>query len=94
VGFNQQKIPFELILEDEDGQTVTQASEQGVEPVQFGGQFEVGRPPGLRPGRPIDLPLAVVVQPLSLQPAHRYTWRIRINDKSEDDWFLAFDTRA
>lgn len=42
-------------LLDEDGNTV----DLGSGPVQAEGHVEVGRPPGMKPGTPVDLPLVL-----------------------------------
>ena len=62
------------------------------QPVAFGGDFEVGRPPGLKPGTPLDFPVAMNSTPLPLEPG-RYEWRLTIDGKSHQDWTLAFTVR-
>jgi hypothetical protein len=57
------------------------------------GQFEVGRPPGLKPGSPLDFALAVNVPPLQLPPDSRYVWRLAIDGESDEDWYVGFTTR-
>jgi hypothetical protein len=54
--------------------------------------FEVGRPAGIKPGTPLDLPIAFNVGPLPLAPG-RYEWRLSINGRTDDDWRLAFTVR-
>ena len=61
--------------------------EDDEQPVAFGGEFEVGRPPGLKPGTPLDFPVAVNSTPLPLEPG-RYEWRLTIDGKSQEDWTL------
>lgn len=60
----------------------------------MGGDFEVGRPPGLTPGSDIDLPLAVNVGPLPLPPGARYTWRLQIDGETQEHWQLSFTVRS
>src|SRR5215510_6036406 len=50
-----------LVLIDADGAPVTVETEDGTEPLVFFDdvEFEVGRPAGVKPGTPLDLPLAV-----------------------------------
>jgi hypothetical protein len=84
---------WRLYLLDSDGGPVELPSEEGVQPVELGGDFEVGRPPGLRLGTPIDLPLAVNFGPLPLEPGNRYEWRLQIDGETGEDWRLAFSTR-
>ena len=58
-----------------------------------GGEFEVGRPPGLKPGTPLDFPVAVNSTPLPLEPG-RYEWRLTIDAGSREDWTLPFTVRG
>ena len=55
-------------------------------------EFEVGRPAGLKPGTPIDFPLAFNLGPLPLEPG-RYEWRLSIDGRTDDDWRLPFTVR-
>src|SRR5215218_5083668 len=76
----EHQFRFELI--DSDGQ-----------PVAIEGAFEVGRPVGVRPGTPIDVPLAINIGPLMLPPGGRFEWRLTIDGETSDEWRLAFSTR-
>lgn len=85
---------FELELFTEDGNPVQMPGPEGsLQPVRVDGDFEVGRPPGLRPGAPIDMPLAVNIGPLALPPDSRFTWRLTIDGKSQPEWQASFSTR-
>ena len=64
-----------------------------IQVVAFGGEFEVGRPPGLKPGTPLDFPVAVNSTPLPLEPG-RYEWRLTIDGASREDWTLPFTVRS
>jgi hypothetical protein len=64
-------------LVTEDGVPV----EQNGNPVQVEGQVEVGRPPGITPGTPIDAPIALRFNGLVLAPG-RYRWNFQINDET------------
>ena len=85
-------LRIELI--DADGRPILVGSpeDQG-KPVVIESHFEVGRPPGLRPGTPIDLAFAVNISPLPLPPGGRYEWRLTIDGHSEAHWHAAFSTR-
>jgi hypothetical protein len=84
---------FQVELLDADGEPVVLETDEGDEqPVAFGGDFEVGRPPGLKPGTPLDFPVAMNSTPLPLDPG-RYEWRLTIDDESRQDWTLAFTVR-
>jgi hypothetical protein len=84
---------FRLILVDADEQPVRFPAPSGEQPVQVEGQFEVGRPPGLKPGTPLDFAIAVNVPPLPLAPDGRYVWRLDVDGEADEDWFAAFTTR-
>jgi hypothetical protein len=81
-------------LLDSDGGAVAMGAEGEATPVVIESQFEVGRPPGLRPGTPIDLALAINLGPMPLPPGGRYEWRLSIDGRSEAHWHAAFSTRA
>jgi hypothetical protein len=94
------KVPWDeanrrhdLLVEllDADGQPIAVGPEE--RPVMIESQFEVGRPPGLRPGTPIDLAFAVNLGPVPLAPGGRYEWRLSIDGHSEAHWHAAFSTR-
>ena len=69
-------------------------TDDGSEPVVFFDDvpFEVGRPAGLKPGTPLDFPVAVNSGPLPLEPG-RYEWRLTIDGEADDDWRLPFSVR-
>jgi len=87
-----------LLIEllDEDGNPVlVEGPEEhgGQVPLQVTGEFEAGRPPGIKPGTPIDSALAVNFGPLPLEGGRRYQWRLSIDGETDEDWTLAFSTR-
>lgn len=86
---------FSVELLDADGSPVSFDDEDGEsdQVVAFGGEFEVGRPPGLKPGTPLDFPVAVNSTPLPLSPG-RYEWRLTIDNETRDDWRMPFTVRA
>jgi len=85
------KHMLRLELLDADGQPVIPpGAEEGL---FVEGEFEVGRPPGLKQGTPIDMPFAVNLGPIPLEPDSRYSWLLSIDGKTENDWRLAFSTR-
>ena len=85
---------FSVELLDSDGAPVVVESEEEEEqPVAFGGEFEVGRPPGIKPGTPLDFPVAVNSTPMPLEPG-RYEWRLTIDGSAREDWTLPFTVRA
>ena len=80
------KLPFSLQLEDADGRPVI----LGGGPVDMKSEFEVGRPPGLDPGSPIDASFQLSVQPMPLAPG-RYQWRLQVG---VDEFAESFQVRA
>ena len=84
-----QKHQFRLELLDADGQGVPTADG---ETIRAEGEFEAGRPAGLRPGTPVDAPLVVPFGPLVLEQG-RYEIRLTIDGETKEDWFVAFTVR-
>lgn len=82
-----------LELLDSDGQPVLVDTGEGEQPIFIEAGFEVGRPPGVKPGTPIDLPLAINIPPFPLEAGGRYEWRLSIDGQTDDDWRVAFSTR-
>lgn len=85
---------WRLALFDADGQPVTVIGPEGEQEVTVEGGFEVGRPPGLPAGTPIDLPMALNFAGFPLPPGGRYTWRLMIDGEEQDGWQVSFLTRS
>lgn len=84
-----------LQLLDEDGAAVelpSLAADAATQPIRIEGEFEAGRPAGLKAGTPLDVTLAFNFAPLPLTPGRRYVWQLSIAD-FEDAWQVAFSTR-
>ena len=88
------KHRFRLDLVDSDGQVVFAETEEGEEPVVIEGEFEAGRPPGLKPGTPLDVPIAINLPGPPVEPGGRYEWRLTVNGGGDADWRLPFSTRT
>jgi hypothetical protein len=84
---------LQLSLLDEDDRPVLVPTTVGDRPVEVSMEFEVGRPAGLRPGTPLDVPLAINLGPLPLQAGNRYVWNCSINGRSEPNWRVRFFVR-
>ncbi len=84
---------LQLALLSADEQPIIIPTPIGEQKVEVSGEFEVGRPPGIKPGTPIDLAIAFNVGPIPLPPGGRYLWRCSINGKSHPDWEVPFSTR-
>jgi hypothetical protein len=95
VPWNEANRRHELRIEliDIDGQAIAPIGSE--EPLAFEIEFEIGRPPGLRPGIGIPLP-CVVPSPGFVQfpPGGSFEFRISINGESREDWRLPFTTRS
>ncbi len=70
-----EKHPFELTLVDEDGQPV---EGNGGNPLQLAGEFEVGRPPGIKPGTALNQQMVFKFGMLML-PAGGYVFEFSIS---------------
>ncbi len=79
-------ITLDLRLLTQDGQPVRdpEGAEIGVQ-----ARTEVGRPPGIEPGVPIDLPVTFHVGGMGLS-AGRYTWQLSVNGETRQAWQLSF----
>ncbi len=88
------KHPWRLELLDSDGGPVELPSppDGTLQPVRIEGELEAGRPPGMKPGTPLDVALAFNVGPIPLPPGGRFVWRLSITGYDED-WQVAFSTR-
>jgi hypothetical protein len=85
-------LTFNLV--DDSGSAVRVPTPQGTqEPLTIRTEFEVGRPPGVRPGSSFSHPIAINYLALPLQAGRSYEWRWSVNEKSRDDWRLAFEVR-
>lgn len=84
-----------LELLDADGAPVLLETDDGESPIVFFDdvQFEVGRPAGIKPGTPLDFPVAINSGPLPLEPG-LYEWRLSIDGAIDEDWRLPFTVRV
>lgn len=96
VGWNEVDAPhhWELFLQDADGGEVTVETPEGPQPIEVRGDFQVGRPPDLPEGSPVDVTLAVNLGPIPLALGARFTWRLTIDGETEEAWTVSFSTRA
>lgn len=67
---------FEVRLVTEDGDDV----DLGTGPMRVEGQLEVGRPPGVKPGTPLDTPVVLKFGPLVLGEGG-YVWVLEVDDE-------------
>lgn len=92
-GEANRKHNLKLELVDSDFRSVLVPTPTGEMPVVLSGDFEVGRPAGLPPGTPLDVPFAFNIGPLPLVPGQRYVWKLIIDGNTDNDWQAAFSTR-
>lgn len=83
---------WSLELLDADGQPVELPGPPNGEhqPVRLEGDFEPGRPPGLKPGTPLDVAMAFNFGPMPLPADGRYRWQFNVG---ADTWSVGFSTR-
>ena len=86
-----QKIHFVLQLLDSDGHPVVIKSPDNVVAIRNEMEVEVGRPPGLPQGSPLDAAVALNIQPLPLGVG-RYEWRLEYDKESLTASFLVRGT--
>ncbi|MHB1981510.1 MAG: DUF6941 family protein [Sulfobacillus sp.] len=84
-------LALELLNDDFTAVTISTAGQEVA--VAATGHFEVGRPPGVKKGTSLDLPLVFGFQPLDLQPGRRYVWKLSIDGRDDRTRQLAFSTR-
>jgi hypothetical protein len=82
---------WRMELVDADGEAVT-LPEGGA--IFIEQEFEVGRPPGIKPGTALDYVVAMNITPLPLEAGRQYAWTLTIDGEGRDDWRLPFATRA
>jgi hypothetical protein len=87
------KHAFKFEMIDLDGRPVTVTGPNGEQPVAFDGEFEIGRPPGVRAGAYQPVPIAVNHGPVPLPPGSHFEWRFTLDGETQEDWRLAFSTR-
>ena len=82
-----------LELIDLDGNAVVPLGAD--EPVVIEGQFEVGRPPGVRTGAAMPFPFAFTFGAgIPVPTGGHFEWRMTLDGEAHEDWRLAFATRA
>lgn len=81
---------WKLDLIDEDGRPAT----IGDKPVSVVGQFEAGRPAGLRAGTPLGVALAINLSALRLRPGVGYSFVLTIDGHTRPEWRCPLFIRA
>ena len=87
------QIHFRLELVDQDGEPFMLPTPEGPQPLHTEGQFEVGRPAGIKRGTPLNFTIALNIGAQPLAPGERYEWRLTVNGETHEDWRAAFSVR-
>ena len=74
-----ERISIEATLITDHGEPVLQERDAGEEPVRAEGQMELGRPPGLRHGTPLDATFVLDFEGLDLDVGG-YVWELKVDD--------------
>lgn len=91
---SNKKHEFKLEVIDLDGNLVqVEAPDGNSTAVVVDGQFEVGRPPGVRNGAMLPFTAAINIGPVPWPAGGSYEWRLSIDGQAHEDWRLAFTTR-
>lgn len=85
---------WRLVLRGADGEPVMVETPVGPHPLEIKQTFEVGRPPGLPEGTPLDLNLAINFGGVPLPFQQRFEFRLEIDDATQPDWHVSFLTAA
>jgi hypothetical protein len=95
VPWDQTNTKHALLLEllDLDGEPIMFDTPVGRQALRVENEFEVGRPPGVKPGTSIELSMAVAFAPFPLPPGGSYTWKLSIDGETHELWSLPFTTR-
>ena len=99
VPWDERNDEHQLLLEllDADGNPVLGPTPLGVQPIVFETALQLDAvevDSAVKPGTPLDAPFAINYGPIALAPGSRYEWRLSVNGHQDEDWTLAFTTRA
>jgi len=87
------KHSFLLELLTTDGKPVLAPTPEGEQPIRIEQTFEIGRPPGVKPGTDFNYPFAATVGPLKLQPDSVFEWKLTLDGTTKPEWSATFQTR-
>lgn len=84
VPWDRANIPhqWQLSLIDEDGRPVV----MNEKPIKVRGQFEAGRPAGLRAGTPLGVALAINLSALRLRTGMGYSFVFEVDGEARPEW--------
>lgn len=81
------------LVDDQGNPVIVETPNAGAQPIVIQGQFGAAPQPGIEPGLPLSMPIAINLGPQPLTPGSRYEWRAEIDDETQDDWRLGFRIR-
>lgn len=81
-----QQLHIKVELVTEDGAVVSLPGPAGAQQIVAQADLEVGRPPGVAAGTPLDAAMALNFMPMPLQPG-RYQWRVDIAGTQQTESF-------
>jgi hypothetical protein len=83
-GDANRRHPLSISLKDQDGQAVEAEMPDGQQQlIQQDSQFEIGRPPGIKPGSDLNAVLVFRYAGLQLAPGG-YLWELTVGDAIEN----------
>ena len=85
------RAAFDLF--DADGHAFMVPTPMGMQPLHVEIAFEVGRPAGVAVGSEFNVPFAINMVPLALEPGQRYEWRPKLDEQEVISARLAFTVR-
>jgi hypothetical protein len=95
VPWDERDLEHRLVLElvDQDGEPVLVPTPQGERPLTIETVLKLQGGFDVKPGTPLDAPLALNYGPMPIPPGGRYEWRLTVNGDTREDWRLPFTTR-
>lgn len=83
---------FRLQMLTLDGVPATWPTPTGPQGLDLSGQFETGRPPGVRKGMELPAVVAINLAGMPLEPGG-YELRLTIDEQTNENWRAVFDVR-
>ena len=85
---------WEIFLEDADGGPVLFEGPEGLEAIEIRGELSAARPEGAMEGITVDVPMAINMSAMPLQPSARYSWKLLIDGAPIEGGVIGFSTRS
>lgn len=78
------KFTVEFVIEDDDGAPLMVPGFPDPMPFKLTTALEFGRPPGVVQGTTFNIPVAMAIPPIPLEPGRGYVLLVRINGEERD----------